>query len=171
MGVSWHYPGLLRAFLGARGPLLGSPGALLGLSRALLDPSWTPSGPQEAPRSTPRDPQDGSKSHLPEVCLRGLFLVPFRGCLFCHFWLPFQVFCLFIFGSLFWFRFLLPPGCILGPQNAPRGCKTTPPSTQNCLKTMCFFVFFAHRLFRRFDASLCLLGPLLVPTLPLQGPF
>ena len=33
---------------------------------------------------------------------------------------------------------------------------------------MCFFVFFAHRLFRRFDASSCLLGPLLVPTWPLQ---
>jgi hypothetical protein len=87
------------------------------------------------------------------------------------FLLPFWYIFLIIVGSLFWFRFLSPPGCILGPKNAPRGCKTTPPSTQNCSKTMCFFVFFAHRLFRRFDASLCLLGPLLVPTLPLQGRF
>ena len=87
------------------------------------------------------------------------------------FLLPFWYHFLFIFGSLFWFRFLSPPGCILGPKNAPRGCKTTPPSTQNCSKTMCFFVFFAHRLFRRFDASSCLLGPLLVPTLPLQSRF
>ena len=67
--LSWGSPGLLCAFLGACGPLLGSPGTLLGLSWALLGPSWTPNGPPS--------PQEGSKSPLPEVCFRGLFLTPF----------------------------------------------------------------------------------------------
>ena len=152
-GRLWAFPGLSWCSLGH---LLGSVGAL-------RDPKWAPRGSKKHPKRPPRGFQEPSARGLPQRPLFDTFLgVHFKSLL-----APISNICLFIFGP----RLLLPAGCILGPKNAPRGCKTTLPSTQNCLKTLCFFVFCAHRLFRRFDASLCLLGPLLVPTLPLKYPF
>ena len=81
-----------------------------------------------------------------------------------------------MFLVIFWDSFLVPffvaSWLHLGSQKMPQGATRRHLLAPKTAKKQCvFFVFFAHRLFRRFDASLCLLGPFLVPTLPLQGRF
>ena len=106
LGLFWCSLGALLVFLGACGPLLGSPGPLLGLSWAVLGPSWTPSRPQEAPRSTPKTTQEGSKSHLPEVCFRGLCSTPFWEAFLGAQGVPFRALFLCSFGARVYIAFL-----------------------------------------------------------------
>ena len=80
----------------------------------------------------------------------------------------------YFFGA-FWGPFFVPlfdaSWLHLGPQKWPKRLQDDTSKHLKVLKNHVCFVFFAHRLFRRFDASSCLLGTLLVPTWPLQGRF
>ena len=159
------------ALFGSLGPLLGFSWTLLGLSwgvlghswlfcpslglswaslKALLGLSWPPLGLSWASLGAPRGVQKGSQKGAPKKSA----LEPF----FCEFWGP-------LFGPVF-YRLLAASWAPKVAQEAARRHLQAPKSAQ---KPCVFFVFFAHRLFRRFDASSCLLVALFGANLASPG--
>ena len=168
MELSWDS---LSSLLVSLGPLLGSLGfswALLGLSWASLGLSWGSLGPLLGSLGPllglPEGVQKGSQKGTPKKsALEPIFCEfwsIFLGTCWIHFWVPF-------FDPVF-LRFLAASWAPKVAQGAARRHLQAPKSAQKPCVFSCFLhiaSFVALMLLRAF------LGPLSVPTWPLQGRF